>query len=105
MALVLFMVHFVLRCSTEHYTCVAGVKSLFKVWQLDGHGCWELFQTQNFMLTPKNRDTTTLKSAVIYRREYARVEYDEEYTDESSRTFGERCKEHLKAPSPNYDHH
>ena len=27
-----------------------------------------------------------------------------EYIGESSRTFGERFKEHLKAPSPIYDH-
>ena len=32
------------------------------------------------------------------------VECDEEYIGESSRTFGERFKEHLKAPSPIYDH-
>ena len=33
-----------------------------------------------------------------------RVECDEEYIGESSRTFGERFKEHLSAPSPIYDH-
>ena len=33
------------------------------------------------------------------------LEYDEEYIGESSRTFGERCKEHQKAPSPIYDHY
>ena len=32
------------------------------------------------------------------------MEYDEEYIGESSRTFGGRFKEHLKAPSPIYDH-
>ena len=30
---------------------------------------------------------------------------DEEYIGESSRTFGERFKEHQKAPSPIFDHH
>ena len=30
---------------------------------------------------------------------------DEEYIGESSRTFDERFKEHLKAPSPIYDHY
>ena len=29
----------------------------------------------------------------------------DEYIGESSRTFGERYKEHLKAPFPIYDHH
>ena len=32
------------------------------------------------------------------------MECNEEYIGESSRTFGERFKEHLKAPSPIYDH-
>ena len=32
------------------------------------------------------------------------MECDEEDTGESSRTFGERLKEHLKTPSPLYDH-
>ena len=32
------------------------------------------------------------------------MECDEEYIGESSRTFGERFEEHLKAPSPIYDH-
>ena len=29
---------------------------------------------------------------------------DEEYTGESARNFGERFKEHIKAPSPIHDH-
>ena len=33
------------------------------------------------------------------------MDCDDEYIGESSRTFGERFKEHLKAPSPIYDHH
>ena len=32
------------------------------------------------------------------------MECDEEYIGETARTFGERYKEHLKAPSPIYDH-
>ena len=32
------------------------------------------------------------------------MECDEEYIGESAITFGERFKEHLKAPSPIYDH-
>ena len=31
------------------------------------------------------------------------MECDEEYIGESSRTFGERFRKHLKAPSPIYD--
>ena len=33
------------------------------------------------------------------------VEWDEEYIGKSSKAFGERFKEHLKAPSPIYDHY
>ena len=32
------------------------------------------------------------------------VECDDEYIGESARTFGERFKNHLRAPSPIYDH-
>ena len=45
------------------------------------------------------------KRGVIYRYKCDRVECDEEYIGESSRTFGERFKEHQKAPSPIYDHY
>ena len=45
------------------------------------------------------------KSGVIYIYKCDRVECDEEYIGEFSRTFGERFKEHQKAPSPIYDHH
>ena len=45
------------------------------------------------------------KSGVIYSYKCGRVDCDEEYIEESSRTFGERFKEHQKAPSPIFDHH
>ena len=45
------------------------------------------------------------KSGVIYRYKCDRVDCDEEYIGESSRTFGERFKEHQKVPSPIYDHY
>ena len=44
------------------------------------------------------------KSGVIYSYKSGRVECDEEYIGESSRTFGERFKEHHKTPSPIFDH-
>ena len=52
--------------------------------------------------TPK--DHLTKKSGIIYRYKCDRLECDEEYIGETARTFGERYKEHLKAPSPIYDH-
>ena len=48
---------------------------------------------------------STHKSGVFYRYKCDRVECDEEYISESSRTFGERFKEHQKAPSPIFDHY
>ena len=56
------------------------------------------------LVAPKDKDHITKKSGLIYRYKYDRLECDEEYTGETSRTFEERFKEHVKAPSPNYDH-
>ena len=42
---------------------------------------------------------------IIYRYKCDRVECDEEYIGESSRTFGERFKEHQKTPSPIFNHY
>ena len=44
------------------------------------------------------------KSGVIYWFRCSRLDCDEEHTKELSRTFGERYKEPLKAPSPIYEH-
>ena len=52
----------------------------------------------------KEKDHITNKSGIIYRFKCDRLECDEEYIGETARTFGERLKEHLKAPSPIYDH-
>ena len=52
-----------------------------------------------------NKDAIQNKSGVIYRYQWERVECDDEYIGESSRTFGERFKEHLKVPSPIYDYY
>ena len=56
-------------------------------------------------MAPKDQDPFQKKSVVIYRYKCDRVECDEEYIGESSRTFGERFREHLKAPSPIFDHY
>ena len=54
---------------------------------------------KDLLLAPKDKDNTTKKSGIIYRYKYYRVEYNEEYIGECARRFGERFKEHLKAPS------
>ena len=56
------------------------------------------------LVAPKDKDHLTKKSGIIYRYKCYRLECDEEYIGETARTFGERNKEHLKAPSPIHDH-
>ena len=60
---------------------------------------------KNLIMVPKDKDPILKKSGVIYRYKCDRVECDEEYIGESARTFAERFKEHLKTPSPIYDHY
>ena len=59
---------------------------------------------KGLLMTPKDKDHITMKSGIIYRFKCQRLDCDDEYIWESSRTFGERFKEHLKAPTPIYDH-
>ena len=59
---------------------------------------------KDLLVEPKDKDHITKKSGIIYRYRCDRVECDEEYIGESSRTFGERFTEHLKAPFPIFDH-
>ena len=56
------------------------------------------------LVAPKDKDHITKKSGIIYRFKCDWLECDEEYIGETSRTFGERFREHLKAPSPIHDH-
>ena len=59
---------------------------------------------KSLLMAPKDQDPILRKSGVIYRFKCGRVDCDEEYIGESSRSFGERFKEHQKAPSPINDH-
>ena len=56
------------------------------------------------LVAPKDKEHITKKSGIIYRFKCDRLECDEEYIEETARTFGERFKEHLKAPSPIHNH-
>ena len=60
---------------------------------------------RDLLVHPKDRDTILKKSGVIYRYRCGRVDCEEEYIGESGRTFGERFREHMRAPSPIIDHH
>ena len=56
------------------------------------------------LVVPKDKEHITKQNGIIYRFKCDRLECNDEYIGESARTFGERFKEHLKAPSPIYDH-
>ena len=59
---------------------------------------------KNILVSPKDKDIMANKNSVIYSYSCGsyrcgRIDCDEEYIGESGRTFGERFKEYLKAPS------
>ena len=56
------------------------------------------------LVAVKDQDHIRKKSGIIYRYQCDKLECDHEYIGETARTFGERFKEHLKAPSPIFDH-
>ena len=53
---------------------------------------------------PKDKEEIKKHSNIIYWYKCGRTECDDEYIKESARTFEERYKEHLKAPSPIFEH-
>ena len=55
-------------------------------------------------MKPKDQDPKEKKSGVIYSFKCNHIASDEEYLGETARTLGERCKEHLKQPSPIHVH-
>ena len=65
--------------------------------------CKYIFKSRKILkdelVAPKDKDHIAEKSGIIYRFKCDRLECDEEYIGETARTFGERFKEHLKAPS------
>ena len=60
---------------------------------------------KSLLMALKDQDPMLKRSGVIYMYTCDRMECNEEYISESSRTFGERFKEHQKASSPIYDHY
>ena len=59
---------------------------------------------KNLLVSPKDKDNIKKKSNVIYWFRCDKIDCKEDYIGESSRTFEERYKEHLKAPSPIHEH-
>ena len=60
---------------------------------------------RNLLVSPKDKDPVVSKSGVIYWFQCGDLSCDDEYIGETSRTFGERYKEHLKDPSSIHQHH
>ena len=56
---------------------------------------------KTLLMAPKDRDDKLQKSGVIYKFKCPHINCPEEYIGESGRTFGDRLKGHLRAPSPN----
>ena len=50
------------------------------------------------LVKPKDKDPLDKKSGAIYWYQCGEPACNEEYIGETSRTFGERYKEHLKEP-------
>ena len=59
---------------------------------------------KQLLMAPKDMDNKHKKSGVIYKYKYPHIKCIEEYICESGRTFGDRVKEHLKAPTPIHLH-
>ena len=59
---------------------------------------------KNLLVSPKDKDPMVNQSSAIYWYQCGNLSCDDEYVGETSRTFGERYKEHLKAPSPIHHH-
>ena len=59
---------------------------------------------KNWLMFPKDKDAIIKQSNIIYWLKCGRIDCDEEYIGESARTFEERYREHLKAPSPIFEH-
>ena len=57
------------------------------------------------LVKPKERDTIWQKKRCDIQIQVGRVGCEEEYIDESGRTFAETYREHIKALSPIHDNH
>ena len=92
--------------STVGYVIIPYTKKLVESFQ---HTCGKYgIQTyfkgntkiKQVLMKPKDQDPKEKKSGVIYSFQCNHITCDEEYTGETARTLGERCKEHLKQPFP-----
>ena len=59
---------------------------------------------RNLLVSPRDKDPMVSKSWAIYWSQCGDLTCGDEYIGETSRTFGERLKEHLMDPSPIHHH-
>ena len=59
---------------------------------------------KQILISPKDQDPKDKKSGVIYSYQCNNTACNKEYIGETARTLGERCREHLKQPSPIHAH-
>ena len=59
---------------------------------------------KNLLVSPKDKDPMVNQSSAIYWYQCGNLGCDDEYIGETSRTFGQRYKEYLKAPSLIHHH-
>ena len=59
---------------------------------------------RTLLVNPKDKGNKLQKSGVIYHFKCPKINCPEAYIGESWRAFGDRIKEHLKAPSPIHQH-
>ena len=59
---------------------------------------------KNLLMFPKDRDSVTKRSNIICWLKCGKTGCNDEYIWQPARTFEEQYKEHLKAPSPIFEH-
>ena len=59
---------------------------------------------KQILMIPKDTDPKDSRSGLIYSYKCPQMDCNDEYIGETSRTLGERRKEHLKQPSPIHGH-
>ena len=73
------------------------------------HGIEMFFKAANtirvLLVHPNDKDNILKKSGVIYRYKCGRVDCEEEFIGESCRTFAERFREHMRAPTSIHNHY
>ena len=60
--------------------------------------------TKQTLMKPNDQDPKDNKSGLIYSYKCQGITCDKEYIGETARALGDRCKEHLKEPSPIHVH-